>query len=270
VRLKTRVLAAVSSLACAGGMIAVAAPSASAVVVTTCSGSSLSHAVLTPGLTDVNQTITIKSAVLKDNVTAGHPKLGGTCSVGYPSNTDFVLPSGPPAATTPKAIAAKFVGRTSCAMGATATAAAAAAGGPSFPPTGKITYTMSQVWPAAAGNTNAGKPVAIAVTGAFNGTNLDLAQISGLVTKGASYGGQADIGVWQDPAMLATPGYLNSGWTVDGPTAAAIGGPTCSDGTTGNNAATLVDVITGSGTSPLSGLNPTFAGYPDGLSVSLG
>jgi hypothetical protein len=214
----------------------------------------LSLGSLTPALDDTNSLTVVKTKLLKDYIPSPATTIGGTCTAGVGDVTrgNLVLPTQP---MTPKAAAGKLTGISSCAQGATAEAAATPP--PPWPINGKITLTMSQVWPV--GNVDAGKPVQIQTVVAFTDSFVDTATISGIVAKGAMIGAQAIANVWQDPATPAptTPfGYQNSKWDID--LAAASGlGTECADGTAGNVTIPIANVLVGDGISPLSGLSTT-------------
>jgi hypothetical protein len=261
-KLKTRVLGAVSTLALAGGMVAIAAPAANATptVIGGCQGQ-VGLATLTPAIGDQTQlNVVIKTKLLKDVTTK--TAISGDCSSASRPGDAINPAGGLVSPLTPKAMAASLIGNTGCAQGAAipvdATAAAA------WSPSGKITVTMTQ--------TNAlAKPWQIQADISFLGSDPsqptgDVIDVGGIVLKGAAFGAAVSGSIWQAPATLlpkgdpGQPGVYNTGYGLD--LVSALG---CADATPGN--ATIGTTLFGGGG---SSANSPLGSVAQGLIFSLG
>jgi hypothetical protein len=247
VKLKKRVLATASVLGIAGGVVAVGAPGADAAItpIGGCTGQLGlgtfydSANVLTPLGDQTALGVTIKAKLLKDLV--AKTAIAGDCSSATRPGDPINPPGGLVSPLTPKALSAKLVGNASCASGATAEAVDATAAA-TWPPNGKISWTMSQL--------NAlSKPYQIQANVVFTGENPagpDAVNLAGIVLKGAAVGGQVGGAIWQNPAIKLAktdpgyPGHLNSGYAVDFANLIP-----CADGTPGN--ASVAQVLFGGG-----------------------
>ncbi len=267
VNFKTRAIGAFSALAVAGGLVAFAAPAANAVDTPagSCSGSR-SLGKLIPNLGDQTAPIVITTSLLS-NLQTGAPagsKFGGFCAgILVPFNN----PGGPiPGIVTPKAIASKLTGVSSCASGAIPVAADITYAN-RFAITGKQTVTMSQV-------DTLLKPFQIQAYVTIKGFvvgSLDVVEVTGLITKGPSVGATVSGQLYEDPISKLGPispagpippnpkpaGY--TGYGLDIITGNPLG---CTDGVPGNAAITLIEV--GDGISmlgnPASGLSFSYIG----------
>lgn len=264
---KTRAISAAGALVMAGGMTAFAAPAANAVDTPagSCTGSQ-SLGKLVPGLGDQTAPVVVTTALLS-NLGTGVPagtKKGGSCTgLLVPFNN----PGGAiPGTVTPKAIAAKLTGISSCASNPTAVAADQTAAN-KFAITGKQTVTMSQL-------DGLAKPFQIqaylTIKGFTPGT-LDVIEVTGLITKGPSIGATVGGQLYEDPVSKFGPtspagpvpakpwpnGY--TGYGLDVTTGNPLG---CTDGTAGN--ANITQVAVGDGPSllgsPSTGLSFKYLG----------
>jgi hypothetical protein len=256
-KLKTRVLGAVSTLALAGGMVAIAAPAATAAptVIGSCGGQ-VGLATLTPAITDQTQlNVVIKTKLLKDVTTK--TAISGDCSSASRPGDPINPAGGLVTPLTPKAVAASLLGNTGCASGATAQAVDATAAA-QWSPNGKITFTMTQFNALA-------KPWQIQGDIAFLGADPsqptgDVINVGGIVLKGAAVGATISGGIWQAPATLlpkgdpGQPGVYNTGYGLD--LASALG---CADNTP-NNATIGTTLFGGGGSSATSPLGSTASG----------
>jgi hypothetical protein len=205
VNLRKRVLAVAGAVAMAGGMIAMAAPSASAVPTPagTCTGAAVLGKV-TPGLIDAPQNEVVTTAVLKDTTTKA--AIGGTCNNLVQDAQDTTLNGPAPAVIHPSAIATKLVGTASCQSGQT----------PVYPLTGKQSISS-----ATTELTLLGKKwqiqAYITIEG-FSPSALDVVDVSGLVAKGLSVGAVETAHYWENPVVksLDPEGNGTNNPTADG------------------------------------------------------
>jgi hypothetical protein len=255
-KLKTRVLGAVSSLALAGGMIALAGPaSAAPTPVGACTGQ-VGLATITPALTDQTQlNVVIKTKLLKTVTTK--QAIAGDCSSASRPGDPINPAGGLVSPLTPKAVAASLIGNTSCANGddaegVDATAAAA------WSPSGKITFTMTQ-------QNALGKPWQIQADVAFLGAdttpgNTATINVGGIVLKGAAVGATVSGSIWQAPVVKlpkgdpGLPGVYETGYGLD-----LLGALGCVDATP-NNATISQTLFGGGGASANSPVGGTAAG----------
>lgn len=245
-RLKTRVLAAVSTMAIAGGVLAFAAPAATAdTPAGSCTGGQ-SLGKIVPPLGDQTQRVTVGTALLKNLAT--NTVIGGSCS-GLVNAFDDPTGGGPVPTIHPKANASKLSGVASCATGATATAVDATKAN-AFPLTGKDTITATEL---NALGKNWQIQAYLTVKG-FDPAAADVVEITGLIAKGPSLGATVGGKLYEDPVSKApaTKPPSGNGYQLD--ISQAIG---CADGTPNN--ATIATVQVGDGTSllgnPASGLS---------------
>jgi hypothetical protein len=182
VRLGTRVLGALSTLALAGTIVGVSAAHADQVA--GCTGST-ALASITPAITDVpaQNTTAVKLAKVVTGPNAGS-SLAGTCT--GPSS---VVPGG---TLHIHALAAKTSGVTSCQeQDYNATDGV-------YPQNGKLTVTFTET----GADT---KPYQIASYIRFgSGDSLDTTDIIGIVTKGVAVGSSVGGSLWEDPATKLT------------------------------------------------------------------
>jgi hypothetical protein len=175
----------------AGGMIAMAAPSASAASTPagTCQGG-LVLGKINPGLTDTPQNEVITTSVLKDTTTKA--AIGGTCTGMVQNAQDTAINGAPPATVNVGAIATKLIGTSSCQSGET----------PAYPETGKQTTSSVSTQ-----LNNAGKKwqiQAYITIQRFDPSALDVVDVSGLVAKGLSVGAVETGQYWENPVVKST------------------------------------------------------------------
>ena len=266
---KTRVLGATSALVFSGGMIAMAAPAANAVVTQTgaCNGS-LTLTKLVPNLGDQTKATKASGAVTTDSVTLA--KNGGVCSnlVNVPTVPGPGLQ--PPAFLNPKAISSVLAGNASCASGASAKAADANNAW-AYSLNGKITTTMSQI---KTGTTPWSTQGYISILGFSATAGPDVVDVTGIVVLGLSVGSNISGSLWENPALKAvTPdkGNGNSGYRALTALQAisALGG--CADGTPNN--VQMPGAAPGSGIPQVlvgDGASPTFGSTATGLKFQQG
>jgi hypothetical protein len=172
----------------AGGMIAMAAPSASAAPTPagTCGGGVVLGKV-NPGLTDTPTNETVTTAVLKDTTTKA--AIGGTCNNMVQNAQDTALNGAPPASISIGSIATKLIGTASCQAGETGV----------YPLTGK--QTTSSVTTQL---NNLGKKwqlQAYVTIQGFDPSALDVVDVTGLVSKGLSVGAVETATYWENPVV---------------------------------------------------------------------
>jgi hypothetical protein len=189
----------------AGGMIAMAAPSASAAPTPagTCTGGVVLGKI-NPGLTDAPTNEVITTSVLKDTTTK--VAIGGTCNNMVQNAQDTTLNGPPPAVVNVGSIATKLVGTASCQAGETGV----------YPLTGKQTISsvttqlnaLGKKWQVQAYITIQG----------FNPSALDVVDVSGLVSKGLSVGAVETATYWENPVVksLDPEGDGTNNPTADG------------------------------------------------------
>ena len=271
---RTRILGATSALVVSGGMLAVAAVPANAVVTSTgaCTGS-LSLTKIVPALTDQTKEVKAAGAVTTNSVTLA--KNGGVCSNTVVDLNQNKYPGQPPAFLTPKAVASVLTGSASCGSGASAQAADATYAS-RYTLNGKITNTMNETYTEPV--TNVVKPYKlqafVSVLGFSASAGPDVIDLSGMVVLGVSVGSNVTGSLWEDPSVKSvTPdkGYQNSGYTPLTALAAinALGG--CADGIPNNvqmpgqpAGSGIPIVLVGDGSSPTFGSSATGLAFTQG------
>jgi hypothetical protein len=188
-KLRTRVLGAVGSVALAGSMAFLAAPAHAAPQIVGNCGGAVSLATLTPPIGDQTQPEVASTKLLK-SVLGLKPTLGGVCNVPAPlANGHSTIH--------PKSFSGKLAGNASCASGAAAQAADASAAA-AYPLNGKIAATMTET---GADTKPLGIQSYIALLGAQanNNPNGDVINFGGINIKGVLVGATVTGSIWQDP-----------------------------------------------------------------------
>jgi hypothetical protein len=179
----------------AGGMIAMAAPAASAAP--TPAGSCTGALVLgkvNPGLTDAPANLVITTSVLKDTTTKA--AIGGTCNGTTLNNQDKALQGTPPASISVGAVATKLVGTATCqSIGPDGVTPVPG----TYPLTGKQTTSSVSTQ-----LNNLGKKwqmqAYITIQG-FDPSALDVVDVTGLVAKGLDVGAVETATYWENPVV---------------------------------------------------------------------
>jgi hypothetical protein len=243
-KLKSKLLAGASSLVMASSLMAVAAPSAHAVVthVGDCGGAvgfyKLTSAVKGQGLGDQTAYVKVAGNLAKDQTSKLAVNGGGSCS-GKVRPGDTHVPQ-PPAFVTGKSQAVVLTGNGTCATGDGVDDDANAAN--AWPINGKITWTFNETYTdmISLGIKPYKMQADVAILG-FNPGFLDVVDVGGITLSGINVGTQVSGQIWEDPvAKTGGASGFNTGYELDLLSAAG-----CADNTPGN--ANILQVLSGGG-----------------------
>jgi len=271
-KLKTKLVAGAGSLVMATSMMAMAAPAAHAVVTTvgSCQGSvpliKISNTVKGEGLRDqTRRSVKVAGGLAKDQTSKA--AIGGTCSGIYRAGDKHVPSSAPGGGNTVLSTlttitqATSLLGNASCANGASAIAVDATAND-AYPLNGKVTWKFNETYTdlITSAPKNFTMQAGIALLG-FDTSQLDVVDVTGLVTVGVNAGANVSGKIWEDPvAKTGGSSGFNTGYELD--LASAAG---CADTTVDNS--NIAIVLSGGGGASSTSL---LGGTAGGLSFKTG